>query len=77
METQVIAAIRESGAKPSDVMIFSFRREVVEKIARLEARLPTTWLIGDLSSLPELAEAAGRGMLPNIARLADAAPSCA
>lgn len=48
MEREVIAAIVEAGVKPSDVMIFSFKHEVVETLARLEPQLPTTWLIGDM-----------------------------
>ncbi|UCD29672.1 MAG: hypothetical protein JSV03_04105 [Planctomycetota bacterium] len=48
MEKEVVADIRAGGIKPRDLMIFSFHREVVEKIAGLEPHLPTTWLIGDL-----------------------------
>jgi glycerophosphoryl diester phosphodiesterase len=29
-------------------MIFSFKREIVETLARLEPQLPTTWLIGNM-----------------------------
>jgi glycerophosphoryl diester phosphodiesterase len=52
MEKEVIAAIREATAKPADVMIFSFKREVVETMATLEPSLPTTWLIGDMPWQP-------------------------
>ena len=48
MEEQVIAAIREADIDPADVMIFCFNRSVVARIVKLEPRLPTTWLIGDL-----------------------------
>ncbi len=48
MEQEVIAAIHEAGVKPEDVMIFSFHRDVVEKIAKAQPRLPTTWLISGM-----------------------------
>lgn len=48
MEREVIDAIAEAGVKPSDVTIFSFKYEVVETLARLEPRLPTTWLVGGM-----------------------------
>ena len=48
MEREVLAAIREAGTDPCEVMIFSFKREVVETLARLEPQLPTTWLIGQM-----------------------------
>jgi len=52
MENEVIAAIHQADVKPSDVMIFSFKREVVETMARLEPGLPTTWLVGDMPWQP-------------------------
>ncbi len=48
IEQEVVAAIRDAGVRPADVMVFSFKREVIEAIARLEPSLPTTWLIGDM-----------------------------
>ena len=48
MESEVLAAVRQAGVQPQDVMIFSFNRGVVDEIAKAEPRLPTTWLIGDL-----------------------------
>lgn len=48
MEQEVVAAIRAAATEPADVMIFSFHLEVIETIARIEPRLPTTWLIGHL-----------------------------
>jgi glycerophosphoryl diester phosphodiesterase len=52
MEREVVAAIHKAGVKPSDVMIFSFKREVVDTMARLEPSLPTTWLVGDMPWQP-------------------------
>ncbi len=46
IEKEVLAEINQSGIAPGDLMIFSFSREVVEKIARMEPELPTTWLLG-------------------------------
>jgi glycerophosphoryl diester phosphodiesterase len=48
IEPEVVAAIHEAGVRPADVMIFSFKREVIEAIAKLEPSLPTTWLIGEM-----------------------------
>ncbi len=48
METEVVKAIREAGVDPDAVMIFSFDRDTVLNIARLEPLLPTTWLVGKL-----------------------------
>lgn len=47
MEQEVVDAIAEAGVAPEDVMIFSFRHDVVDRIARIEPLLPTTWLVGD------------------------------
>ena len=52
MEKEVIATIHEANVRPADVMIFSFKREVVETIATLEPSLPTTWLVGDMPWQP-------------------------
>ena len=48
IENEVVAAIREAGATPDDVVIFCFHREVVETIKKLDPRLTVTWLIGDM-----------------------------
>lgn len=47
MSPQVVEAIRSTAVDPQDLMIFSFYDKAVEEIARLEPRLPTTWLIDD------------------------------
>jgi glycerophosphoryl diester phosphodiesterase len=52
IEREVLDAIRAAGVAPADVMIFSFRREAVETIAKLEPMLPTSWLIGDMPWQP-------------------------
>jgi len=43
----VVKAIQAAGVEPQDVMIFSFYDKAVEEIARIEPRLPTTWLVGN------------------------------
>jgi glycerophosphoryl diester phosphodiesterase len=48
MEREVLEDIREVGLTPADVMIFSFNHDVVDTITKLEPRLPTTWLIGEM-----------------------------
>lgn len=48
MEKEVVEAIRAAGAPPEQVMIFSFDHGAVDRIARLEPLLPTTWLIEEL-----------------------------
>jgi glycerophosphoryl diester phosphodiesterase len=53
MEKQVVADIRASGIEPQDLMIFSFHHGVVERIAKLEPLLPTTWLINKPLDNPE------------------------
>lgn len=44
----VLAAVREAGVAPDDLVIFSFAREAVEAIAKAEPRLPTSWLIDEV-----------------------------
>ena len=48
MENEVVATIQKAGVKPEEVMIFSFNRNVIETISKIEPRLPTTWLVGDM-----------------------------
>jgi glycerophosphoryl diester phosphodiesterase len=48
MEREVITAIHEAGVNPADVMIFSFKHDVIRTMAAREPRLPTTWLIGEM-----------------------------
>ena len=48
MAAQVVETIRQSGSPPDGLMVFSFAREAVAEIARLEPLLPTTWLIDEL-----------------------------
>lgn len=55
IESQVIRALRQAQFPSEDVMIFSFHYQVVEKIARLDPALPTTWLV----TPPEAGEDAG------------------
>ncbi len=42
---KVVECLRETQTEPQDVMIFSFHDKAVQEIARLEPRLPTTWLV--------------------------------
>lgn len=48
IEEPVLKVIHESGVPLEELMIFSFYYDVVEKMAKLEPLLPTTWLVGDL-----------------------------
>ncbi|MFT7678734.1 MAG: glycerophosphoryl diester phosphodiesterase [Planctomycetota bacterium] len=44
----VIQALRTAETPSHEVMIFSFQREIVAEIARLDAHLPTTWLVSEV-----------------------------
>lgn len=48
IEAAVIAALRAAEMPSEQVMIFSFQREVVAEIARLDPHLPTTWLVSEV-----------------------------
>lgn len=63
IEEPVLQAICDSGTPPEDVMLFSFYRDVVERMAKLEPLLPTTWLIGDLPYTSDGRKAAIRDAL--------------
>jgi len=70
IEKEVVADIKACGIGPQDLMIFSFHREVVETIARLEPTLPTTWLVGDLSYRPgERRRVLGEALLARVSAL--------
>lgn len=53
IEKEVLAAIRQAGATPDDVVIFCFDREVVETITKLDRRLTATWLIDEMPWQPD------------------------
>jgi len=56
---QVVKAIRQTDIEPQDLMIFSFYYKTVEEIARIEPRLPTTWLVDN----PGVDEAGWRAVM--------------
>ncbi len=44
---EVLKVIQSTEIPPQDLMIFSFSAKAVDEIAKLEPRLPTTWLVED------------------------------
>jgi glycerophosphoryl diester phosphodiesterase len=52
IEQQVVSALRQADVAPESVMIFSFTYETVNKIAKIEPLLPTTWLLSKLPQEP-------------------------